>query len=49
MLSKKLLREAWGHKFPHEAVAYGKALLAAAEAAGLQIKRLRAGVPFFRA
>jgi hypothetical protein len=33
ILSKDLLNEAWNHKFPVEAVAYGKALLAAAEAA----------------
>jgi hypothetical protein len=33
VLSKDLLNEAWNHKFPVEAVAYGKALLAAAEAA----------------
>jgi len=31
VLSKDLLNEAWNHKFPQEAVAYGKALLAAAE------------------
>jgi hypothetical protein len=33
VLNKDLLNEAWNHKFPVEAVAYGKALLAAAEAA----------------
>jgi hypothetical protein len=33
VLSKELLNEAWNHKFPEEAVAYGKALVAAAEAA----------------
>lgn len=33
VLSKDLLNEAWNHKFPEEAVAYGKALLGAAEAA----------------
>lgn len=33
VLSKDLLLEAWGHKFPEEAVAYGKALLVAADAA----------------
>jgi hypothetical protein len=33
VLSKDLLRGAWGHKYPNEAVAYGKALLAAFEAA----------------
>ena len=33
VLNKNLLNEAWNHKFPVEAVAYGKALLAAAEAA----------------
>jgi hypothetical protein len=33
VLSKDLLNEAWNHKSPEEAVTYGKALLAAAEAA----------------
>jgi hypothetical protein len=33
VLSKDLLNEAWNHKFPEQAVAYGKALLGAAEAA----------------
>lgn len=33
VLRKKLLNDAWNHKFPEEAVAYGKALLAAAETA----------------
>jgi hypothetical protein len=33
VLSKDLLNEAWNHKFPEEAVAFGKALLAAAKAA----------------
>lgn len=33
VLSKDLLNDAWNHKFPDEAVAYGKALLAAADAA----------------
>jgi hypothetical protein len=33
VLSKALLKEAWNHKFPEAAVAYGKALLAAAKAA----------------
>jgi hypothetical protein len=33
VLDKLLLNEAWNHKFPEEAVAYGKALLAAADAA----------------
>lgn len=32
ILGKELLNDAWNHKFPDEAVAYGKALLAAAEA-----------------
>ena len=32
VLGKDLLNEAWNHKFPEEAVGYGKALLAAAEA-----------------
>jgi hypothetical protein len=32
VLSKGLLNDAWNHKFPEEAVAYGKALLAAADA-----------------
>jgi hypothetical protein len=31
VLSKDLLNEAWNHKFPEQAVAYGKALLAAAD------------------
>lgn len=31
VLNKLLLNEAWNHKFPEAAVAYGKALLAAAE------------------
>jgi hypothetical protein len=35
VLSKDLLNEAWNHKFPAEAVAYGKALLAASEATEL--------------
>ena len=33
VLSKDLLNEAWNHKFPEEAVAYGQALVAAADAA----------------
>ena len=33
VLKKDLLKEAWNHKFPEAAVAYGKALLAAAAAA----------------
>jgi hypothetical protein len=33
VLSKDLLNEAWNHKFPEEAVAYGKALVAEADAA----------------
>ncbi len=33
VLSKHLLNEAWKHKFPEEAVVYGKAMLAAADAA----------------
>ena len=32
VLSKDLLGEAWNHKFPEQAVAYGKALLASADA-----------------
>jgi hypothetical protein len=32
VLDKRLLKDAWNHKFPEEAVAYGKALLAAADA-----------------
>jgi hypothetical protein len=32
VLKKNLLNEAWNHKFPEDAVAYGKALLAAADA-----------------
>lgn len=33
VLSRKLLSDAWSHKFPEQAVAYGRALLAAADAA----------------
>lgn len=33
VLSKDLLNAAWNHKFPEEAIAYGKALIAAADAA----------------
>jgi hypothetical protein len=33
VLSKDLLNEAWNHKFPDQAVSYGKTLLAAADAA----------------
>jgi hypothetical protein len=33
VLGKKLLYDAWNHRFPEQAVAYGKALLAAADAA----------------
>jgi len=33
VLGKKLLNEAWNHKFPEAAIIYGKALLAAADAA----------------
>jgi hypothetical protein len=33
VLSKNLLNEAWNHKFPEQAIAYGKRLLAAADAA----------------
>ncbi|HEU5232273.1 MAG TPA: hypothetical protein VFU50_05395 [Terriglobales bacterium] len=33
VLGKALLADAWNHKFPNEAVEYGKALLAAADAA----------------
>jgi hypothetical protein len=33
VLSAGLLNDAWNHKFPDQAVAYGKALLAAADAA----------------
>jgi hypothetical protein len=44
VLSKSLLNEAWNHKFPEEAVAHGKNLLAgaqSAEAAGRSPKRRR--------
>jgi hypothetical protein len=44
VLSKDLLNDAWNHKFPEEAVAYGRVLLAAANAAdvaGGQLKRRR--------
>lgn len=33
VLSKDLLNEAWNHKYPEQAVTYGKALVAAADAA----------------
>jgi hypothetical protein len=33
VLTKRLLNEAWNHKLPEDAVSYGKALLAAADAA----------------
>jgi hypothetical protein len=33
MIDQRLLVEAWGHRFPEEAIAYGRALLAAADAA----------------
>ena len=33
VLPKRLLKEAWNHKFPEEAFGYGKALLAAADTA----------------
>ncbi|HEX7886522.1 MAG TPA: hypothetical protein VF474_11135 [Phenylobacterium sp.] len=33
VLPRKLIQEAWNHKFPEDALAYGRALLAAAEAA----------------
>ena len=33
VLSKELLKDAWNHKFPEQAIEYGKALLAAADAA----------------
>lgn len=32
VLPKSLIEEAWGHKFPEEAIEYGRALLAAASA-----------------
>jgi len=41
VLTKDLLNEAWNHKFPEEAVAYGKALLSAAEAASKAPMRRR--------
>ena len=43
VLNKNLLNEAWNHKFPEAAVVYGKALLAAADAAevGGQPPKLR--------
>lgn len=43
VLSKDLLNDAWNHKFPDEAIAYGKALLSASEAAaaGRSPKRQR--------
>ena len=33
VIDERLLEEAWGHKFPEEALAYGRELLAAAEEA----------------
>jgi hypothetical protein len=44
VLAKDLLNDAWNHKFPEDAVTYGRALLAAAEAAestGITPKRRR--------
>ena len=41
VLHKDLLNDAWNHKFPEEAVAYGGALLVAAEAAEAGGKRTR--------
>ncbi len=38
VLSKALLNEAWNHKFPDAAVAYRKALLAAAKAAEASVR-----------
>src|SRR6267142_1845904 len=39
VLSKDLLNEAWNHKFPEQAVAYGKALLEAAAAGRAPMRR----------
>jgi hypothetical protein len=33
VLSRNLLHDAWNHRFPEQAVAYGNALLSAADAA----------------
>jgi hypothetical protein len=46
VLSKDLLDQAWNHKFPEEAVAYGKLLLAAAENT---VEALSSGVRCFHA
>ena len=39
MIDKRLLDAAWEHKVPEAAIAYGRALLAAAEAAELSPRR----------
>ena len=41
VLSRNLLKQAWNHKFPEEAVAYGKALIATAEIAAVTDKPTR--------
>lgn len=41
VLSRNLLKQAWNHKFPEEAVAYGKALIATAEVAAATDKPRR--------
>lgn len=47
VLPQRLIDEAWGHKFPEEAVGYGRALLAAADpaAAGADASKLREAKP----
>jgi hypothetical protein len=49
VLSKDLLKDAWSHKFPEDAVAYGKALLAAADASMPQAEHPHRGLRFFHA
>lgn len=39
VISNKLLNDAWNHKFPEDAVVYGKELLAAADAADVPGRR----------
>lgn len=41
VLSKELLNDAWNHKLPEEAVAYGKALLAAVDTTGTAGRSLK--------
>jgi hypothetical protein len=41
VLNPRLLDDAWNHRFPEQAVSYGKALLAAADAAGPATPKIR--------